>query len=156
LAQLHEKVANQRKDFLHKTSTMLIKNHDCIALEDLHIKGLVQNHHLAQAITDCGWSMFVDMLGYKAAWYGKNILRTGRFAPSSKCCSHCGHLNKDLTLQDRQWSCGSCGAVLDKDVNAAINIKNFTLKNILSGTDRKNHGELPTTVGVLIHEAHTL
>jgi putative transposase len=156
LARLHEKVANQRRNFLHQTSAGLIKNHDSIALEDLYIKGMVQNHRLARPISDSAWRTFVDMLQYKAAWQGKNILRIGRFEPSSKTCSSCGSIHKDLTLSDREWSCESCGAVLDRDQNAALNIKNFALKNHLSvERRRKTRNELPTLVGVLTSEAHT-
>lgn len=154
LAKIHEKVANQRKDFLHKVSTELIKNHDSICIEDLNIKGMLQNRKLAQAITDVSWSSFVTMLEYKAKWYGKNILKIGRFEPSSKLCSCCGSINKELTLKDREWTCSSCNTLLDRDVNAAINIKNFALKNHLSVERRlKNQDELPTLVGVLTPEA---
>jgi putative transposase len=156
LAVLHEKVANQRKDFLHKTSTELIKNHDSIAIEDLAVSNMVKNHKLAQAISDAGWSTFVTMLEYKAEWYGKNILRIGRFEPSSKTCSSCGSINKELTLKDREWTC-KCGVKHDRDVNAAINIKSFALKNHLSVERRlKNRGELPTLVGVLIPESNPI
>ena len=156
LAILHEKVANQRKDFLHKTSTQLIKNHDSIAIEDLAVSNMIKNHKLALSIADSGWSMFVSMLEYKAYWYGKNILKIGRFEPSSKCCSVCGHINKELTLQDREWTCKSCGTLLNRDVNAAINIKSFALKNYLSTEHTlKNRNELPTLVGVLTSEAAT-
>jgi putative transposase len=122
----------------------------------LNVAGLVKNPKLARSISDAGWSTFVTMLQYKAEWYGKTILRIGRFEPSSKYCHLCGSKNKDLTLQDRQWTCPGCGTLLDRDVNAAINIKNFALKPILSGTDRKNRNELPTLVGVLTSEAPTL
>ena len=154
LAILHEKVANQRKDFLHKTSTQLIKNHDSIAIEDLNIAGMLKNHCLAQSIQDASWGTFIDMLEYKAKWYGKNILKIGRFDPSSKTCSVCGTINKELTLQDREWTCKKCSSLLDRDVNAAINIKNFALKKHLSVECRlKNQNELPTLVGVLTSEA---
>jgi putative transposase len=156
LARLHEKLANQRQDFLHKTSTGLIKNHDSLAIEDLNIKGMVKNHRLAQSIQDCGWSMFVAMLQYKAEWQGKNILRIDKFEPSSKYCHVCGNIYKELTLADRKWMCKNCNVVLDRDVNAAINIKNFALKNIVSGTDTQTRNELPTWVGVLTSEANTL
>lgn len=87
----------------------------------------------------------------------KNIIRIGRFAPSSKTCSNCGTINKELQLKDREWTCGSCSTVLDRDVNAAINIKSFALKNILSGEHRlKNQDELPTLVGVMTLEAHPI
>jgi putative transposase len=154
LAKLNEKVANKRKDFLQKLSSKLISENQTIALETLAVKNMVKNHNLAQAISDAGWSTFVTMLEYKADWQGKNILRIGQFAPSSKTCSNCGSINKELTLKDREWTCKGCNSVLDRDVNAAINIKSFALKNILSGTDRKNQGELPTLVGVLTLEAH--
>ncbi len=156
LAILHEKVANQRRDFLNKVSTELIKNHDSIAIEDLNIKGMVKNHKLAQSINDVGWGIFVSMLEYKAEWYGKNILRIGRFDPSSKTCSSCGSINKELELSDRTWTCKSCGTELNRDANASINIKNFALKNHLSvGRRLKNQNELPTLVGVLTSEAST-
>lgn len=155
LAKLHEKVANQRKDFLHKTSSELIKNHESIAIEDLNIKGMLANHKLALSVSDCGWSMFVGMLEYKAEWYGKNILKIGRFEPSSKLHANCGYINKDLSLKDREWTCVKCGEIVSRDLNAAINIKSFALKNILSGTDRKNQGKLPTLVGALTLEAPT-
>lgn len=157
IAKLHEDVANKRKDFLHKVSSELIKNHDSIALETLAVKNMVKNHCLAQSISDASWSTFVDMLEYKARWYGKNILRVGRFSPSSKACSICGHINKELKLKDRKWTCSSCSAVLDRDINAAINIKSFALKNKLSdGLTLKNQGKLPTLVGALTLEAHPI
>lgn len=153
LAELHEKVANQRKDFLHKVSTKLIRENQTICLETLAVKNMVKNHNLAQAISDVSWSTFVSMLEYKAEWYGKNILRIGQFAPSSKTCS-CGVINKDLKLSDREWTCKSCGTTHDRDILAACNIKSFALKNILSGEHRlKNQDELPTLVGVLTPEA---
>lgn len=152
LRRLYEIVANQRKDFLHKTSSELIKNHDTICIEDLNIEGMIKNHKLAQAITDVSWGEFVRQLEYKAEWYGKNIIRIGRFDPSSKTCSKCGSINKELTLKDREWTC-VCGEILDRDVNAAINIKNFAFRNYLSGTDRKNRNELPALAGVLTSEA---
>src|SRR5690606_18787965 len=156
LALLHEKVVNKRKDFLHKISTKLIRENQTICLETLSVKNMVKNHNLSQAISDASWSTFVKMLEYKADWYGKNILHIGQFAPSSKTCSNCGTINKELQLKDREWTCGNCSAVLDRDVNAACNIKSFALKNILSGTDRKNQDELPTLVGVLTPEAQPI
>lgn len=155
LALLHEKVANQRKDFLHKVSTELIKNHDSIAIETLQLSNMLKNHRLAQSIQDAGWGIFVDFLKYKAEWYGVNILKIGTFEPSSKTCSCCGSIKKELTLKDREWTCSSCSSVLNRDVNAAINIKNFALKNHLSVERRlKNHRQLPTLVGAFTDEAH--
>jgi len=96
-------------------------------------------------------------LEYKADWYGKNILRIGRFAPSSKTCGNCGAINHELTLKDREWTCSACSTVLDRDVNAACNIKYFALNNILSGEHTlKNQGELPTLVGAITLEAQPI
>ena len=156
LAKLHEDVVNKRKDFLHKLSSKLICENQTIVLETLAVKNMVKNHNLAQAISDVSWSSFVTMLEYKADWYGKNILRIGLFAPSSKTCSNCGAINKELTLKDREWTCKSCSTVLDRDINAAVNIKSFALKNILSGTDRKNQGKLSAMVEVLTLEAQPI
>lgn len=157
LALLHEKVVNKRKDFLHKTSTKLIRENQTICLEDLGVANMVKNHCLAQSISDAGWSTFVTMLEYKADWYGKNILKIGRFSPSSKTCNCCGYINKELTLKDRSWTCPKCNIVLDRDVNAAINIKSFALKNNLSGEHTlKNQGKLPTLVGALTLEAQPI
>lgn len=157
LAKLHEDVVNKRKDFLHKVSTKLIRENQTIALETLAVKNMVKNHNLAQSINDVSWSTFVSMLEYKADWYGKNILRIGQFSPSSKTCSNCGTINKELTLKDREWTCGSCNTLHDRDVNASINIKSFALKNNLSEEHRlKNQDELPTLVGVLNLEAQPI
>lgn len=157
LAKLHEKVVNKRKDFLHKVSTKLIRENQTIAIETLAVKNMVKNHNLAQAISDVSWSTFVTMLEYKADWYGKNILRIGQFAPSSKTCSNCGTINKELQLKDREWTCSNCSSVLDRDVNAAINIKSFALKNNLSGEHTlKNQDELLTLVKVLTPEAQPI
>lgn len=156
LVILHEKVSNKRKDYLHKVSTKLVRENQTISLENLNVSGMMKNHKLAQSISDVSWSTFVKMLEYKAEWYGTNILKIGRFEPSSKTCSSCGYINKELTLKDREWKCIKCNSEHDRDVNAAINIKNFSLKNILSGTDRKNHDELPTLVGVMTHEAQPI
>ena len=156
LAVLHEKIANQRKDFLHKVSTELIRDNQSIAIETLQVSNMLKNHKLAKSISDAGWSTFVSMLEYKAEWYGKNVLKIGTFEPSSKCCNVCGNINKELTLKDREWTCKGCGTLLNRDVNAAINIKSFALRNILSGTDRKNQGKLPTLVGALTLEAHPI
>lgn len=155
LAKLHEKITNQRQDFLHKTSTKLIRENQTICLETLVVKNMVKNHNLAQAISDVSWSTFVTMLEYKADWYGKNILRIGQFAPSSKTCS-CGVINKDLKLSDREWTCKSCGTTHDRDILAACNIKSFALKNIFSGTESKNQDELPRLLGVLTPEAQPI
>jgi putative transposase len=143
LARLHERVANKRKDFLHKLSSMLVSENQSLAIEDLHVKGMIKNHCLAKSISDVGWSMFTTMLQYKCDWYGVNLLKVNRFYPSSKTCNKCGSINKDLTLKDREWTCSKCNTTHDRDINAAINIK-----KMVSGTDTKNQDELPTLVGV--------
>lgn len=152
LAKLYEDVVNKRKDFLHKVSSRLVSDNQTICLETLAIKNMVKNHHLAQAINDVSWSTFVNMLEYKADWYGKNILRIGQFTPSSKTCSNCKTINKELQLKDRKWICNNCYAVLDRDINAAYNIKSFALKNIFSGIESKNQDELPRLRGVMTPE----
>lgn len=130
LAIQHERICNLRKDFLHKVSTKLISDNQAhtFCIENLNVAGMVKNHNLAQSIADAGWSEFVRQLKYKGDWYGKNIIEIGRFEPSSKMCNHCGTVNQTLTLTDREWACASCLTVHDRDVNAAINIKNFGLK----------------------------
>jgi putative transposase len=153
LALLHEEIVNKRKDFLHKTSTKLIRENQTIAIEDLAVSNMIKNHKLAQAISDVSWSTFVNMLKYKAEWYGVNILTIGRFAPSSKTCT-CGYINKNLTLNDREWTCIKCNTKHDRDLLAANNIKKFALKDNMSVEHRhKNHRELPTLVGVMTYEA---
>lgn len=128
VAKLHEKITNQRKDFLQKTSTAIIKQYDTICLENLNVAGMVKNQNLALSISDVGWTSFNSMLEYKAQWYGKNIVYIGRFEPSSKICSSCGNIFKELTLGIREWTCQKCGTVHDRDKNAAQNIKNFGLR----------------------------
>jgi putative transposase len=129
VATLHEHIRNQREDYLHKVSTVIIRSFDTICLEDLNIQGMMQNEKLALAIGEVGWYRFTTMLEYKAQWYGKNVLSIGKFEPSSKLCSHCGWVFKELKLKDRFWTCGSCGTHHNRDENAATNIKTFGLRN---------------------------
>ena len=124
VAKVYEKINNTRKDFLHKLSFNLIKNHDVIAIEDLNVKGMVKNHKLAKAISDSSWSAFTTMLAYKADWYGKTLVKIDRWFPSSKTCSNCNHLltKAELPLSVRMWNCPSCLQQNDRDINASINI----------------------------------
>ncbi len=126
VAIIHQKISNQRKDFLHELSTKLISENQTICLEDLNIKGMMKNHKLAKSIADCSWYEFNRMLEYKADWYGKNIIRIGRFDPSSKMCS-CGVKNTKLTLKDRHWTCSRCGDTHERNILASWNIKKFGL-----------------------------
>lgn len=122
LANIHEKVTNQRLDFLHKKSNTIVKNYDTICLETLTASNMMKNHKLAQALSDIAIGVFNELLEYKSRWYGKNILRIGRFEPSSKLCT-CGVINKELKLSDRTWTCKTCKATHDRDVLASNNIK---------------------------------
>ncbi|MGB4174004.1 MAG: RNA-guided endonuclease TnpB family protein, partial [Candidatus Methanoculleus thermohydrogenotrophicum] len=109
LARCHEKIANQRNDFLHKLSFRVVSENQAIAVESLNVAGMQKNHCLAQSISDVSWSKFFTMLDYKCLKYGKTLLKIGRFDPSSKICSKCGYLKQDLALSDREWICPDCG-----------------------------------------------
>ena len=127
LARQYEKVTNRRKDFLHKTSKWLLDHYDTICLETLSASNMLKNHRLAQALSDISIGTFNAYMDYKAEWYGKNIIRIGRFEPSSKMCS-CGHIHSGLKLSDRVWTCPCCGSVNQRDLLAAQNIKKFAFK----------------------------
>lgn len=123
VAKIHEKISNQRKDYLHKLTTYLATRYETVCIEDLAVKNMVKNHRLALAINDCGWGMFRQFLEYKV----RDLRVIGRFEPSSQICNVCGDRNRDLKLSDRDWTCSN-GHVLSRDLNAAINIKNFGLR----------------------------
>lgn len=129
LALAHEQVTNRRNDFLHKVTSYLVNNYDTICLEDLNVKGMIKNHHLAQSLSDIAIGTFNTLLEYKAKERGVNILRIGRFEPSSKMCT-CGYINHNLTLAIREWTCPECGSIHDRDLLAANNIKRFAFRKI--------------------------
>jgi putative transposase len=128
VARLHEKITNQRNDFLHKLTYKLTHDNqvDSIIVENLSVKNMMKNHCLAGSIGDASWGKFFKFLSYKCEWYGKNLITIGRFDPSSRLCA-CGVVNKDLTLKDREWTCSACGAFHDRDILASQNIKHFGL-----------------------------
>jgi putative transposase len=130
VAILHEKIANQRVDYCHKTTIGLIRDNqaETFVIEDLAVVNMLKNHKLAQAVSDVSFGEFFRQLAYKCEWYGKNLIKIGRFEPSSKTCSNCGHVKADLTLADREWACEACGSTHDRDLNAANNIKQMGLK----------------------------
>ena len=128
LARAHEKVANQRKNFLHQGSNEITNRNDTVCLEGLKVKNMVKNHNLALSISDAGWGMFKEFTKYKCLHKGKNFIEIGTFEPSSKTCNCCDYVNHDLKLSDRTWTCPQCHTVLDRDDNAAMMVKKIGLK----------------------------
>lgn len=139
IALIHAKVANQRLDYIHKVTHQL--THDSqvrtICIEDLNLKGMLSNHHLAYSIADASIGRFYSILEYKCRWEGINLVRIGRWDASSKTCSACGEVNRHLKLSDRKWTCMSCGCVHDRDYNASVNIKSFGLRMTLPSDRRE-------------------
>lgn len=133
VAVCHERIRNRRQDFLHKVSKKIVSENQTIIIEDLNVGGMLKNHCLAKGIASASWSEFFRMLQYKSDWRGVNLIRIGRFEPSSKMCG-CGYIHRDLKLSDRVWTCPECGSVNDRDLLAANNIKRFGLekKNLLT------------------------
>lgn len=129
VALVHEKITNQRNDFLQKQSTMLIRENQTICIEELKVKNMMRNHRLAQHISSASWSKFFDMLVYKSVWYGNNVIKVPAMYPSSQTCSCCWHKNplvKNLSI--RVWECPNCHTVHNRDTNASINILNKGLQ----------------------------
>lgn len=122
VARAHERVANRRKDLLHKFTTSIVRESQAVAVEDLNVKGMMANRRLAKAVGDASMSEMIRQLGYKCAWHGREFVKVGRFYPSSKTCSACGHVLAELPLSARSWECPVCGAEHDRDLNAARNI----------------------------------
>lgn len=132
VARIHARITDRRKDHLHKLSTRLVRENQVIAIEDLSVRNMVRNHSLARSISDASWSQFRSMLEYKADWYGRTVVAIDRFYPSSKSCSTCGWIADKLPLDIRAWTC-PCGAVHDRDINAAKNIRAVGLAVLACG-----------------------
>ncbi len=122
VARCHKKTADRRRDYQHKLSTSIIRENQVVCVESLSVKNMVKNHSLAKAISDVGWSEFIRQLEYKAAWYGRTLVKIDKFYPSSKRCSRCGHILDSLSLDIRAWTCPECGIFHDRDINAAKNV----------------------------------
>lgn len=133
VARVHQRIADTRRDHLHKLSRRIVDENKVIAVEDLYVKGMMRNHHLAKAIADAGWSMFSRFLKYKAERAGSIFIEVDRWYPSSKTCSDCGALRSKIPLDIRSWSCTECGVVQDRDVNAARNIRDEGLRILAAG-----------------------
>jgi IS605 OrfB family transposase len=120
--RLHQQIRNQRSNTLHQVTTRLAKTKSALVIENLHVSGMLKNHHLAQAVGDVGFAEFKRQLLYKASWYGARVILADRWEPSSKRCSECGWIDKELTLSDRTFHRQQCGLMLDRDLNAALNL----------------------------------
>jgi putative transposase len=155
LAKAHQKVVNQRKDFLHKLSHRLTTENQGIGLETLNIRGMMQNHRLAQSIGSVGWYEFVRQLEYKGKRYGCDIVFAPPFYPSSKMCSNCRFIYASLRLSEREWQCEECGAIHDRDINAAINLRNYLTAGTV-GNYAGGEGEVPLfSTGQTLDEARS-
>jgi IS605 OrfB family transposase len=122
VARIHARIADRRRDHLHKLTTRLVRETQTVVIEDLSVRNMLRNHNLARVISDAAWSELRRMLEYKAVWYGRTIIPVDRWYPSSKTCSACGRINPTLPLDVREWTCPGCGASHDRDINAATNI----------------------------------
>jgi len=145
IRKLYQHLTDAREDFLHKASTAIAKQSDTIVMEDLNIQGMMRNHHLAKSIGDVSWYSFKRMLEYKAEWRGIEFIEIGMFEASSRVCSRCGWYKRDLKLSDRVFHCNACGLVIDRDLNAAINIRNMGLIKVGRGTPEFTPVEIATS-----------
>ena len=123
VARVHARISDRRRDFLHKLTTRLVRDNQAVVIEDLSVRNMVRNHHLARAISDAAWRQMRGMLEYKCEWYGRDFVVIDRWYPSSKTCSRCGQDAGPLPLHVREWDCVHCGVRHDRDVNAAVNIR---------------------------------
>ncbi len=123
VARVHARITDRRRDFLHKLTTRLVRDNQAVVIEDLTVRNMVRNHHLARAISDAAWREMRGMLEYKCEWYGRDLIVIDRWYASSKTCSGCGHYAGPIPLNVREWQCVNCGTRHDRDINAAINIR---------------------------------
>ena len=128
VAKLHEKIANQRKHYIHNITMQIIRDYDVICIETLNVKGMAKNKKLSKSIFDVAWGEIIRQLEYKAKWYGKTLIKIDRWFPSSQTCSCCGHVDGKKELSVREWTCSECGTHHDRDINASINILNEGLR----------------------------
>ena len=140
LARCHEKVVNQRKNFIHRFTNRIIRENQTICVENLNVKGMQANHHLAKNIGSVAFGEIVRQLEYKSKWYGRDFVKVGRWYPSTKTCHECGHVHRGISLGDREWTCPVCGSLNDRDLNAARNIRTEGLR-ILSGVEAPSDGK---------------
>lgn len=135
VARIHEHIQNARRDYLHKISTEIVKNHDIIGIEDLQVSDMLKNKKFSKGISEVSWSEFRTMLEYKSSWYGKKVIVVAKNFPSSQLCSDCNYKNKDVKdLSLRKWTCPKCNSKHDRDINASINLKNEALRLLTVGT----------------------
>ncbi len=130
LAKAYKRITDKKQYYLHQISNYLIDENQVICMEDLNVSGMIRNHKLASSIQEMSFYEFKRMLEYKANWYGRKLIFVDRFYPSSKTCNHCGYVNKKLKLSDRQWVCPDCGEIIERDYNAALNIRDEGIRLI--------------------------
>lgn len=147
VAKIHARIADCRRDFLHQLTTRLVRENQTLVIEDLSVRGLLQNHRLARAISDAAWHELRCMLEYKSSWYGRQLITVDRWFPSSKLCSACGALVGDLPLNVREWTCHSCGTAHDRDGNAAVNLLAAGLAVAACGAGVRPHRESSSRSG---------
>ena len=141
VAQVHRDIRNSRSWMIHNITSSLVKHFGIICIEDLNVLGMRNNHRLSKSFSDAAFGKMIKQLEYKSAWYGRTLVKVDRFYPSSKTCSCCGHVNQELTLSDREWTCTSCGATIDRDLNAAVNIHNRGLSDLSAESVDYRRGE---------------
>jgi len=143
LERLYQKMRDARRDFNHKVSSAIAKHYGTVVIEDLNVGGMAQNHKLAKSVLDQGWYQFREMLEYKLQWRGGELIKIGRFDPSSKMCSRCGNIKRDLKLSDRVYHCDVCGLTIDRDLNAAINVLRMGFLKVGKGIPEFTPVEMP-------------